>query len=342
MAPGMARTQTLPPPKGVCFAFWRSGSCDRGKACDFPHVQPAPDGVSAPWGVCFDFWNRGACAKELHGVCPFPHVQNPHVDWVGAAEEETEEQYPIRPGEANCDYYMRTGACSFGSSCKFNHPPLDQPVGRPHQLVLRTSARAQPDEGVKELVSKKRASEGGFDLRNSISGDGSGGVAAAAAKPLDLRSSLSSRLENGAGEGGSSRGEKGKVEASPAALLSKRRKGDHDAPVEDSVSVVSAQVVEATQATVNTVPIKTRAVESEKRQVNTKEEAWALIGELRERLFQSKALATEVEQKAREMTAKRGTALETQQAISQLRKQLSSMKKTLSADVSCLSCHPPA
>ena len=64
MAPGMARTQTLPPPKGVCFAFWRSGSCDRGKACDFPHIQPAPDGVSAPWGVCFDFWNRGACAKD--------------------------------------------------------------------------------------------------------------------------------------------------------------------------------------------------------------------------------------------------------------------------------------
>lgn len=32
-------------------------------------------------------------------------------------------QYPERPGELDCAYYMRTGLCRFGMSCRFNHPP---------------------------------------------------------------------------------------------------------------------------------------------------------------------------------------------------------------------------
>eukprot|EP01018_Ginkgo_biloba_P006926 Gb_02527 [translate_table: standard] len=31
--------------------------------------------------------------------------------------------YPERPGETDCVYYMRTGLCGFGMSCRYNHPP---------------------------------------------------------------------------------------------------------------------------------------------------------------------------------------------------------------------------
>jgi hypothetical protein len=31
--------------------------------------------------------------------------------------------YPERPGEADCSYYIRTGLCRFGATCRFNHPP---------------------------------------------------------------------------------------------------------------------------------------------------------------------------------------------------------------------------
>ncbi|XP_074581948.1 zinc finger CCCH domain-containing protein 57-like isoform X1 [Curcuma longa] len=30
--------------------------------------------------------------------------------------------YPQRPGEPDCKYYLRTGSCSYGSKCKYNHP----------------------------------------------------------------------------------------------------------------------------------------------------------------------------------------------------------------------------
>ncbi len=32
-------------------------------------------------------------------------------------------QYPIRPGEADCRDYLRTGRCKYGEACKYNHPP---------------------------------------------------------------------------------------------------------------------------------------------------------------------------------------------------------------------------
>ncbi|XP_011014133.1 PREDICTED: zinc finger CCCH domain-containing protein ZFN-like [Populus euphratica] len=31
--------------------------------------------------------------------------------------------YPERSGEPDCSYYIRTGLCRFGATCRFNHPP---------------------------------------------------------------------------------------------------------------------------------------------------------------------------------------------------------------------------
>ncbi|KAK4779814.1 hypothetical protein SAY87_015920 [Trapa incisa] len=35
---------------------------------------------------------------------------------------QREHVFPERPNEPDCQYYMRTGDCKFGSSCRFNHP----------------------------------------------------------------------------------------------------------------------------------------------------------------------------------------------------------------------------
>lgn len=34
-----------------------------------------------------------------------------------------EHQFPERPGQPDCKYYMRTGDCKYGQSCRYNHPP---------------------------------------------------------------------------------------------------------------------------------------------------------------------------------------------------------------------------
>jgi hypothetical protein len=43
----------------------------------------------------------------------------------------TSDGYPIRPGEQDCDYYLKRGSCGYGWSCKFNHPEKHDPKQLP-------------------------------------------------------------------------------------------------------------------------------------------------------------------------------------------------------------------
>lgn len=36
--------------------------------------------------------------------------------------------YPDRPGEPDCIYYIKTGSCGYGSTCRYNHPTYVRPV----------------------------------------------------------------------------------------------------------------------------------------------------------------------------------------------------------------------
>ncbi|KAI7751430.1 hypothetical protein M8C21_008223 [Ambrosia artemisiifolia] len=39
------------------------------------------------------------------------------------SSSQPEKIFPERPGQPECQYYMKTGDCKFGASCKFHHPP---------------------------------------------------------------------------------------------------------------------------------------------------------------------------------------------------------------------------
>ncbi|KAL6545025.1 hypothetical protein OROHE_009932 [Orobanche hederae] len=38
-------------------------------------------------------------------------------------EQMESRPYLVREGEPDCSYYVRTGICRFGPTCRFNHPP---------------------------------------------------------------------------------------------------------------------------------------------------------------------------------------------------------------------------
>lgn len=40
----------------------------------------------------------------------------------GTSSISKEHSYPQRPGQPECQHYLKTGDCKFGSSCKYNHP----------------------------------------------------------------------------------------------------------------------------------------------------------------------------------------------------------------------------
>ncbi|PIN07502.1 CCCH-type Zn-finger protein [Handroanthus impetiginosus] len=40
-----------------------------------------------------------------------------------SSSSQKEHSFPERPGQAECQYYLRTGDCKFGATCKYHHPP---------------------------------------------------------------------------------------------------------------------------------------------------------------------------------------------------------------------------
>ncbi|XP_047964530.1 zinc finger CCCH domain-containing protein 32-like isoform X2 [Salvia hispanica] len=71
----------------------------------------------------------------LPGVVPIPNW-NPHSGSVSPAPSPgaqasagatsvivQEQKFPERPGQPDCKYYMRTGDCKYGPSCRYNHTP---------------------------------------------------------------------------------------------------------------------------------------------------------------------------------------------------------------------------
>ncbi|XP_077250281.1 zinc finger CCCH domain-containing protein ZFN-like isoform X2 [Tasmannia lanceolata] len=54
-----------------------------------------------------------------------PHLDEDTMWQINLRTNETMESgpYPERPGEPDCAYYIRTGLCRYGMTCRFNHPP---------------------------------------------------------------------------------------------------------------------------------------------------------------------------------------------------------------------------
>ncbi|KAG5134955.1 hypothetical protein AAZX31_09G230100 [Glycine max] len=53
------------------------------------------------------------------------HLPPDEMWQINLRSSETMESgpYPEHPGEPDCSYYIRTGLCRFGATCRFNHPP---------------------------------------------------------------------------------------------------------------------------------------------------------------------------------------------------------------------------
>ncbi|XP_042013554.1 zinc finger CCCH domain-containing protein 57-like isoform X4 [Salvia splendens] len=68
--------------------------------------------------------------KELEGILSREGLSKipaeKDVLWpitMRSREQMESGPYPVREGELDCSYYIRTGVCRFGPTCRFNHPP---------------------------------------------------------------------------------------------------------------------------------------------------------------------------------------------------------------------------
>lgn len=75
---------------------------------------PSTVGVAPLYGIT----QLSASAPPYTGAyLPLPYTAGPSISI------EKEQKFPERPGQAECQHYMKTGDCKFGSSCRYHHPP---------------------------------------------------------------------------------------------------------------------------------------------------------------------------------------------------------------------------
>ncbi|GAB4829640.1 hypothetical protein Ancab_019302 [Ancistrocladus abbreviatus] len=81
-----------------------------------PVLSPAAQ-PSAGAGSVYGVTQLSSPAPALAG--PYPPLQFS----AGLSSGRREQKFPERPGQPECQYYLKTGDCKFGSSCRYHHPP---------------------------------------------------------------------------------------------------------------------------------------------------------------------------------------------------------------------------
>ncbi|CAH9083828.1 unnamed protein product [Cuscuta europaea] len=103
-----------------CPFYLKTGSCKYGATCRYNH--PAMYAINPPaLGHAF----AGSPAAHLN-----IGVVNPTASLFQTFDPRMTQTmlglttgiYPQRPGQLECDFYMKTGECKFGERCRFHHP----------------------------------------------------------------------------------------------------------------------------------------------------------------------------------------------------------------------------
>ncbi|KAM1279083.1 hypothetical protein ACFX13_032008 [Malus domestica] len=101
----------IPPPGVVPIQGWSPYSAPLS-AVPSPGAQPTV-GATSLYGVT-------QLSSPTHGLAS-PYTSIPSS--VGPSSSNPSEQvFPERPGELECQYYLKTGDCKYGPSCRYHHP----------------------------------------------------------------------------------------------------------------------------------------------------------------------------------------------------------------------------
>lgn len=95
-----------------------------------PNPVPLRFWLGFGFGGVLGFWIFVCSSSNVCGVVRFLCLFAAESMWRmglgggggGGGEAVAAGRLPERPGEADCVYYLRTGACGYGENCRYNHP----------------------------------------------------------------------------------------------------------------------------------------------------------------------------------------------------------------------------
>ncbi|CAI9087970.1 OLC1v1022189C1 [Oldenlandia corymbosa var. corymbosa] len=101
---------TLPerPTEPPCAFYMKTGICKFGAVCKFHH----PKDIQLP----------GAIQENNNSDLRYNNGTNGDLKPITPALMHNTKGLPIRLGEVDCPFYLKTGSCKYGQTCRFNHP----------------------------------------------------------------------------------------------------------------------------------------------------------------------------------------------------------------------------
>lgn len=83
-------------------------------------LSPVPSPGAQPTVGATSLYGVTQLSSPTHGLAS-PYTSIPSS--VGPSSSNLSEQvFPERPGELECQYYLKTGDCKYGPSCRYHHP----------------------------------------------------------------------------------------------------------------------------------------------------------------------------------------------------------------------------
>uniref|UniRef100_A0A6N2NBY4 C3H1-type domain-containing protein n=1 Tax=Salix viminalis TaxID=40686 RepID=A0A6N2NBY4_SALVM len=131
-----------------CPFYLKTGSCKYGATCHYNH--PERTAINPPAAAIGHPIIAPSMANRNFGVfnpaASIYQTIDPRLSMLGVGPTF----YPQRPGQTECDFYMRTGECKFGVRCMYDHPidrsaPTEKQIQ--HQTVKLTLAGLPRREG---------------------------------------------------------------------------------------------------------------------------------------------------------------------------------------------------
>ncbi|XP_044468710.1 zinc finger CCCH domain-containing protein 37-like isoform X2 [Mangifera indica] len=124
---------TLPdrPSEPPCAFYLKTGTCKFGATCKFHH----PKDIQMP-STGQENGNIKQNESVANGTSGDLYVPGPLVSYVPAMLHNS-KGLPIRLGEVDCPFYLKTGSCKYGATCRYNHPdrnaisPAAAAIGHP-------------------------------------------------------------------------------------------------------------------------------------------------------------------------------------------------------------------
>ncbi|KAM0927559.1 hypothetical protein ACQ4PT_002790 [Festuca glaucescens] len=106
---------------GYCSADSSDGPLCKQEHVDYPEWPGRPE---CPFYMRFGDCKFASACKYHHSKDKYPTRYHPKVPSLGGEQRE----YPERPGEPECPFYMKNRFCKFGAQCRFNHPKDSSPT----------------------------------------------------------------------------------------------------------------------------------------------------------------------------------------------------------------------